>query len=87
MRIILAAFSILAFTLHAEHWPMWRGATGLGISHEKNLPTQWSATENIAWKIPLPARGNSTPIVWGEKIFVTQPLEAKQERALLCLDR
>jgi outer membrane protein assembly factor BamB len=87
MRIILAVSSILAFTLHADHWPMWRGATGLGISHEKNLPLKWSATENIAWKIPLPGRGNSTPIIWGEKIFVTQPLEAKQERALFCFDR
>jgi outer membrane protein assembly factor BamB len=87
MRIFLAVFSILGFTLHAENWPMWRGGSGLGISHEKNLPTRWNATENIAWKIPLPARGNSTPIIWGEKIFVTQPLEEKQGRALLCFDR
>ncbi len=87
MRFFLAAFSFLAFTLHAENWPMWRGATGLGISHENNLPLKWSATENIAWKIPLPGRGNSTPIVWGEKIFVTQPLETTQERALLCFYR
>ena len=86
MRMMLVLF-LSALALHAENWPMWRGASGLGISNEKNLPLKWSATENIAWKIPLPYRGNSTPIVWGEKIFLTQPLEEEQERALICLDR
>tara|TARA_Y100001968_G_scaffold116253_1_gene105631 strand:+ start:150 stop:1415 length:1266 start_codon:yes stop_codon:yes gene_type:complete len=86
MRLLLWTLTV-AFTLNAENWPMWRGATGLGISNEKNLPLKWSASENIAWKTELPDRGNSTPIVWGEKIFLTQPLEQLNERALICLDR
>ena len=86
MRFLLTICAT-ALSLQAENWPMWRGATGVGISKEKNLPTRWSGTENITWKTSLPYRGNSTPIVWGEKIFVTQPLEKEQERALLCIDR
>ena len=66
---------------------MWRGTTGVGISQEKNLPFKWSATENIAWKVTLPYRGNSTPIIWGEKIFLTQPLEEEKERANDCYDQ
>jgi len=86
MRFLLTICAAV-LSLQAENWPMWRGATGVGISKEKDLPTRWSGTENIAWKTSLPYRGNSTPIVWGEKIFVTQPLEKEQERALLCIDR
>ena len=83
----LFAFILLISNLQAENWPMWRGAGGVGISNEKNLPLKWSATENIAWKVSLPYRGNSTPVIWGEKIFLTQPMEEEQERALICLDR
>ncbi|SVE40776.1 uncharacterized protein METZ01_LOCUS493630, partial [marine metagenome] len=86
MRFLLTICATV-LSLQAENWPMWRGATGVGITKEKGLPTRWSGTENIAWKTSLPYRGNSTPIVWGEKIFVTQPLEKEQERALLCIDR
>ena len=86
MRFLLTIYAV-TISLQAGNWPMWRGATGVGISEEKNLPVKWSATENIAWKASLPNRGNSTPIIWGEKIFLTQPLEKEQKRALLCIDR
>ena len=55
----------------AESWPQWRGPRGDGTCAEKGLPT-WSSTENVAWKVPLPERGNSTPIVWQDRVFVTQ---------------
>jgi outer membrane protein assembly factor BamB len=86
MRTLLLTL-LFAANLPAENWPMWRGASGNGISLEKNLPTRWSATENIAWKIALPDRGNSTPVIWGDRIFLTQPLEKEKRRTLLCLDR
>ena len=79
--------SILTAILHAENWPMWRGAKGSGTTTERNLPLKWNARENIAWKIELPQRGNSTPIVWGNRIFLTQPLEKENRRSLMCLDR
>lgn len=74
-------------SLPADNWPMWRGAGGSGVTTEKNLPLKWSATKNIAWKIGLPQRGNSTPITWGNRIFLTQPLEKERRRTLMCLDR
>ena len=57
------------------NWPQWRGPDGQGVSTEKNLPTEWSATKNIRWKTPLPGRSHSSPIVWGNKIFVTTAIE------------
>ena len=62
-------FSSLA-AVEAENWPQWRGPSANGISAETNLPVQWSATENITWKLPLPAWSGSTPIVWGNHIFL-----------------
>ena len=70
---------------HAANWPAWRGAEGSGVTTEKALPVFWSATENVRWKIKLPERGNSTPIVWGGKVFVTQAVENR--RTVMCFDR
>lgn len=79
--LLLAA----ALPCSAANWPAWRGANADGISTEKNLPLKWSKTENVRWRIPLPEAGNSTPIVWGERIFVTQPVGDR--RTLLCFNR
>ncbi|MBX9601723.1 MAG: PQQ-binding-like beta-propeller repeat protein [Bryobacteraceae bacterium] len=62
---------IAAFACSAENWPQWRGPDNNGVSSEKGLPTQWSEGQNIAWKLPLPAWSGSTPIVWGDRIFLT----------------
>ena len=56
-------------------WPQWRGPSGQGTSDEKNLPTQWSANTNIKWKTSIAGRGHSSPIVWGNKIFLTTAIE------------
>jgi len=72
----------------AENWPAWRGPRGDGTSTEKEVPTSWSPSENVRWKVKLPGPGNSTPIVWGNRIFLTQALDRKgTERAVLCFDR
>ena len=71
----------------AENWPGWRGPRGDGTCTEKGLPTTWSTTENVAWKIALPERGNSTPVVWGDRVFVTQAIEKENRRTLMCFDR
>ncbi len=84
----LVLFFLLSFLINsspAANWPAWRGADGSGIATEKNLPVKWSATENVRWKIKLPERGNSTPIVWQKKIFVTQAVGDR--RTLICFDR
>ena len=71
----------------AEDWPQWRGPRLDGTSTETNIPTHWSASENIKWKTAIPGKGHSSPIVWGDRIFLTTCLEDKQERMLLCVDR
>ncbi len=80
-------FFFLCTVVLANNWPAWRGENGLGITSETNLPRHWSATENVRWKTSLPDRGNSTPIVWGEKVFVTQAIEDGDRRLLVCFDR
>ena len=58
----------------AENWPQWRGPGSRGISIEKQLPTDWASDRNVAWKTEVPS-GHSSPIVWGNRIFVTAAIE------------
>ena len=67
---VVALFVFGAVPLTAENWPQWRGPLLNGLSAETNLPVRWSKTENIAWKLALPAWSGSTPIVWGDRIFL-----------------
>lgn len=69
----------------AGNWPTWRGPDGLGITQETGLPVRWSTQENVVWRVDLPEPGNSTPIVWGDRLFLTQPIE--KDRTLMCFDR
>jgi outer membrane protein assembly factor BamB len=70
-RMIAAVLTACSFvTLHAENWPHWRGPQRNGLSSEKNLPVKWTQTDGILWKLPMPALSGSTPIVWGDRIFL-----------------
>lgn len=70
-----------------ENWPMWRGPRGDGSSDETTAPTHWSPVENVRWKVAVPGKGHSSPVVWDERIFLTTCLEQTRQRMLLCLDR
>jgi outer membrane protein assembly factor BamB len=54
-----------------ENWPQWRGPDYDGISHETNLPTTWSESSNVLWKLEMPGMGGSTPAVWDRHLFLT----------------
>jgi outer membrane protein assembly factor BamB len=69
----------------AENWPQWRGPALNGVSGEKNLPVRWSKTENIAWKLPLTDWSGSSPIVWGDHIFLS--VAEGGDLSLWCVDR
>ena len=71
----------------AADWPAWRGPTGQGFCEEKDIPVTWSDKENVKWKVPLSNPGNSTPVVWGDKIFLTQANKGGSQRSLLCFAR
>jgi len=75
--IVIVALSSLCWSVSAANWPQWRGPDGSGISHEKNLPAEWAPTKNIKWKTPIAGRGHSSPIVWGNRIFLTTAIEGE----------
>jgi outer membrane protein assembly factor BamB len=76
LATFLTTLAILLSSIAAfgEGWPHWRGPTANGVSPETGLPVNWSPRDNIAWKVKLPGRGMSTPIVWGDRIFVTSQI-------------
>ncbi len=77
-----------AVGVQAANWPSWRGPNdGSSKVQEVGLPERWSVTNNVKWRIDLPDRGNSTPVIWGDKIFVTQAIEAEKRRTLMCLNK
>ena len=71
----------------AENWPAWRGPHATGVCDERNLPITWGPKQNVRWKVPLPDAGNSTPIVWRDRVFLTQATERGTRRALLVCGR
>lgn len=77
----------LTVSASAANWPAWRGPDGYGLSTEKNLPLHWSTNENIRWRVALPDRGNSTPVIWGERVFITQAINTESRRTVMCLDK
>jgi outer membrane protein assembly factor BamB len=72
---IVLSITIAGTTLFADSWPQWRGPSLDGVSTETGLPTRWSATENVAWKLPLPAFSGSTPIIWNDLVFLNVALQ------------
>ena len=91
VRVFVAIWLIASATASAENWPQWRGPALNGVSGEKNLPVRWSKTENITWKIELPAWSGSTPIVWGDRVFISVAEDLRHRDGdnlyLWCLDR
>src|SRR5262245_5008822 len=71
----------------ARYWPRWRGPSGQGLVSGSGYPDKWSATENILWKTAVPGRGHSSPIVWGDRIFVTTAYDDGVRLSLIAFRR
>lgn len=86
--IVVAVWSLIT-TVHAGDWPAWRGARGDGVSTDTEVPVRWNLAtgENVVWKVPVPGVGHSSPIVLGDRIWLTTCREDDGRRTLLCLDR
>jgi outer membrane protein assembly factor BamB len=69
--------------LQADNWPNWRGPDNNGVARAKAPPITWSESRNIAWKLPLPGKAGSTPIIWDDRIFLTS--SRKTDFVLLCI--
>lgn len=78
-----------AFAAEAgQDWPCWRGPTGNGVAPVgASPPVEWSASRNIRWHSPLPGRGHSSPIVVGDRIYLTTADEHRQTQSVVCLER
>lgn len=69
----------------AARWAHWRGPSYQGYSSDTRVPLTWSDSQNLLWKTPLPGRGNSTPIIWGDRLFLTAASANGAERWVVCL--
>ena len=97
MRYVSVLF-LLPCLGFAENWPQFRGPNAQGVASETNFPTEWSDTTNVKWKIQPPGQGFSSPIIWGDKLFITsysgygERIEdpgdpADLVRHLICIDK
>ncbi|HET7286613.1 MAG TPA: PQQ-binding-like beta-propeller repeat protein, partial [Pyrinomonadaceae bacterium] len=77
VALVVTGLGSFARSASAGNWPQWRGPDGTGISNEKNLPSEWSPTKNIKWKTPIEGRSHSSPIVWGNRVFLTTSIEGE----------
>jgi outer membrane protein assembly factor BamB len=82
----LIGFLSLRALASAENWPGFRGPSRQGVSGETHLPLHWDTTNNVLWKTVIPRLGWSSPIVWGERVFVTTATDGGKSLRLLCLD-
>lgn len=71
----------------AKYWPRWRGPSGQGVVTGTGYPDTWSATTNILWRRPIPGRGNSSPIVWGDRILLTTAYEGGRRLSVIAVRR
>jgi outer membrane protein assembly factor BamB len=83
LPVVLASSSAIA----ADNWPQFRGPTADGHSDAASLPLKWSETENVKWKTPIHGKGWSSPVVWGDQIWLTTATADGKENSALCVDK
>ena len=78
---VLPAFLVVVLTVSSfgaraeENWPQFRGPTGQGLSDAKNIPVEWDETKNVAWKVPVPGKGWSSPVLAGGRVYLTTAVD------------
>lgn len=77
----LVVLTIPAAVVATDHWPQFRGPGATGVVEDPALPDTWSATENVVWKVPVPGLGWSSPIVWGDLVFLTSVVKQGETEA------
>ena len=83
---LLVLLALTASLGRAENWPQWRGPFFDGSTTEANLPTTFSKTENVAWVVPMPGQSGATPIVWGDRVFISSVDEGARRLLAICID-
>ncbi len=88
MKALLATLTLslfLASTTLAGNWPGWRGPTSNGVAEGSGYPVSWDSSKNILWEVAFPGISGSTPVIWGDDLFLTTTTDGKNE--VLCLDK
>src|SRR5678815_516455 len=84
MKTLLLLFFLV---LPVSDWPQFRGPTGQGTSDEHGLPLNWSETTNVRWKVAIPGKGWSSPVVQGDRIWLTTATEEGKSLRAISVDR
>ena len=84
--LLLMTAAAATATVRAQDWPRFRGPTGQGVTSEKDLPLTWSPTEHVAWKVPVPGEGWSSPIVFGDRVYLTTATDGGQSARVVAID-
>jgi outer membrane protein assembly factor BamB len=71
--------------VNSANWLAWRG-DGSGVAEQRQLPVEWGDTQNVLWRTELPGEGNSSPVVWGNRVFLTAAVEQGAKRLALCVN-
>ena len=91
ITFMLVALIVSASSAGAQEptadWPRWRGPNADGVADGRKLPIRWSQTENVRWSARLPGWGTSSPVVYGDRVFVTSHVKEKKSLLTLCFDR
>src|SRR6267142_3586389 len=85
--IVLAMAAFLASGAKGDSWPQFRGPDGQGNSGARDLPLAWSEEKNVKWKTAIHGRSWSSPVIWGEQIWLTTATEDGRELFAVCVDR
>jgi outer membrane protein assembly factor BamB len=84
LLLLAVALETLAQPANADNWPRFRGPNGAGIAADKEVPIHWTQKDGVLWRTAIPGQGNSSPVVWGDRLFLQSA--TVKERMLLCLN-
>ena len=87
LTCLICTFSFVCFAEAQDHWPQWRGQDLDNISEAKDLPIEFDSETNLAWRYEMPGPGGSSPIVWGDRVFISSVNESDGGLVLICLDQ
>jgi outer membrane protein assembly factor BamB len=83
----LVVFCLGLVGLGEENWPQFRGPTGQGISDGKHVPMKWSPTQNVRWRTSIHGKAWSSPVIWGDRVWLTSATEDGRELFVVCVDK
>lgn len=85
LSLVLTTCAAISLTAHAQEWTRFRGPNGSGVANAANIPAEFSEAD-FNWKVELPGSGHSSPVIWGDRVFVSATPAGTAKRAIVCID-